>query len=98
MKRFVLLVVALGLGFFITWVDSRPNWDDTGVTALAIFLCCCLLGAIESSRPWLWALAVGMWIPLSESLSTVTSALCLLSWLPSQAPMPARESAGFRGT
>jgi uncharacterized membrane protein YccC len=64
MKQIVLLMVALSLGFFITWVDTRPNWDDTGVTALAIFLCCCLLGAIESRRPWLLALAVGLWIPL----------------------------------
>ena len=64
MKRIILFVVALGLGFFITLVDRRPNWDDTGVTALGIFLCCCLLSAIDPRRPWLWALAVGLWIPL----------------------------------
>jgi hypothetical protein len=60
----VLLVVALTLGGLIGYVDSRPNWDDTGVTVAAILVCCGLLGAAGPSRPWLWALAVGFWIPL----------------------------------
>ena len=60
----VLLALALGLGGLITYVDTRPNWDDTGVTAMAIFLSCGLLGAVGPRRPWLWALAVGIWIPV----------------------------------
>lgn len=60
----ILLVVALGLGLAITYVDSRPNWDDTGVTAAAILVSCGLLGALGPKQPWLWALAVGLWIPL----------------------------------
>jgi hypothetical protein len=60
----ILFVVALGLGLAIAWVDSRPNWDDTGVTAAAILLACGVLGAIAPKQPWLWALAVGLWIPL----------------------------------
>jgi hypothetical protein len=31
-----LLPLALGFGLLIAYVDSRPNWDDTGVTALAL--------------------------------------------------------------
>jgi hypothetical protein len=60
----LLLVVALALGGVIAYVDSRPTWDDTGVTAGAIVISCGLLGAAGPSRPWLWALAVGLWIPL----------------------------------
>jgi hypothetical protein len=60
----VLLVIALAIGGLIAYIDSRPNWDDTGVTAAAIFLVCGTLGAAAPSRPWLWALAVGLWIPV----------------------------------
>jgi len=59
-----LLALGLVLGGLITYMDSRPNWDDTGVTALAIVVSCGLLGALGPSRPWLWALAVGLWIPV----------------------------------
>ena len=64
MQRLVLLIVALALGFLVTYVDSRPNWDDTGVTALAILITCGILGAAGPRQPWLWALAVGAWIPI----------------------------------
>jgi hypothetical protein len=60
----MLVVVALGLGLAIAYVDSRPNWDDTVVTAVAILVSCGLLGAMGPKLPWLWALAVGLWIPL----------------------------------
>jgi hypothetical protein len=60
----ILFVVALGLGLAIAYVDSRPNWDDTGVTAAAILLVCGALGALGPKQPWLWAVAVGLWIPL----------------------------------
>ena len=60
----ILFIVALGLGLAITYVDSRPNWDDTGITAGAILLSCAVLGALGPKQPWLWALAVGIWIPL----------------------------------
>ena len=59
----LLLGVALALGGSIAYLDSRPGWDDTGVTALTIFVGCALLGAAGPRYPWLWALAVGPWIP-----------------------------------
>jgi hypothetical protein len=64
MRQAVLLLLATALGILIAYVDSRPNWDDTGVTAGVVFLCCACLAAIYPKRPWLWALAVGMWIPI----------------------------------
>jgi hypothetical protein len=60
----VLLPIALGLGLLIAYVDSRPNWDDAGLTALALLASSGLCGVLAPRRPWVWALAVGIWIPL----------------------------------
>jgi len=75
-----LLGAAIGLGLLITYVDSRPNWDDTGITAIAVLISCGLLGVLEPKRAWLWALCVGIWIPLLGILSThnYTSLLALI--------------------
>jgi hypothetical protein len=61
----LLLAPAIGLGLLIAYVDSRPNWDDTGVTAAAILVSCAVLSAASPDRPWLWALAVGVWVPIA---------------------------------
>ena len=60
----ILLGISIALGLTIAYVDSRPTWDDTGITALALFLSSGLLGAFGPDRPWLWALGVGLWIPI----------------------------------
>jgi hypothetical protein len=59
-----LLIAALMAGLAITWVDSRPSWDDTGITALFILVTTLALGAMRPRQAWLSALAVGVWIPL----------------------------------
>jgi len=66
----ILLAVALITGLFITYVDSQPSWDDTGITAGAILLTCGLIALIGYRRPWLLALVVGGWIPLRGILVT----------------------------
>lgn len=66
----ILLAVALVMGGLITYVDSRPTWDDTGVTAAAVLVVCGALGFVGPKRPWLWALAVGLWIPLLGIVGT----------------------------
>jgi len=63
MKRKFLMPLALVLGLLIALVDSSPNWDDTGITAMAVVITCGLLGAAHPARAWQWALAVGLWIP-----------------------------------
>jgi hypothetical protein len=60
----VLLGVASAVGLFSLYVDTRPNWDDTGILAMGILLVCGLLALIGFQRPWLLALIVGIWIPL----------------------------------
>ncbi|MCB9421779.1 MAG: hypothetical protein H6667_18405 [Ardenticatenaceae bacterium] len=66
----LLLTVAAVLGLLVTYVDSRPTWDDTGITAVAILFVCGLVAFISYKRPWLFALAVGAWIPLYGILFT----------------------------
>jgi hypothetical protein len=51
----VLLVLAGFAGVAVAYVDSRPTWDDTGVTAGAMFLFAAVLGLLGPQRPWLWA-------------------------------------------
>jgi hypothetical protein len=59
----ILLVLAVGLGLLIAWVDARPTWDDAGITAAMLVLAAALFGALRPSSAWLWALATGIWIP-----------------------------------
>jgi hypothetical protein len=51
---------------FIGWMDSRPNWDDTGITVFAILIATFILGLSSPKRAWAWALAVGIWTPIFE--------------------------------
>jgi len=62
----ILLAVAVLAGLFSAWVDSRPNWDDTGILVGGLLLVSGLLTLLGGRRPWLIALAVGIWIPLHD--------------------------------
>jgi len=73
----LLLAISLTLGGLTTYVDTRPTWDDTGVTATAILITCGVLGFSGPRRPWLWALAVGFWIPLFGIFRTQSFATLL---------------------
>jgi uncharacterized membrane protein len=63
-KQWLLLLVAVSVGAAITWLDQSPGWDDTGISAMLVLISCGLLGVILPKRPYLWALAVGLWIPI----------------------------------
>jgi hypothetical protein len=63
-KFWICLSCALIFGLLIAWMDSSPNWDDAGITAGTLVFITGILGLIAPERPWLWALAVGIWIPL----------------------------------
>jgi hypothetical protein len=62
----ILIGIAVLAGLFALYVDTRPNWDDTGVLAGGILLICGLFALIGYQRPWLLALAVGAWIPMYD--------------------------------
>lgn len=59
-----MLAISLALGGLVTYVDSRPTWDDTGITAGALLIISGVFGFVEPKRPWVWALALGVWILL----------------------------------
>ena len=46
--------LALAVGCAIAWVDTRPNWDDTGVTAGVLFLA----GGLSAALGLRWWLAI----------------------------------------
>jgi hypothetical protein len=64
MRNRVVVTLACLAGLLIAYVDSRPAWDDAGVTAFAMLLVAGVCGMVAPRRPWRWALAVGIWIPL----------------------------------
>jgi hypothetical protein len=81
----VLFVVAVSLGMMIAYVDSRPTWDDTGITVFSLVFSGAVLGAAGPQRPWLWALGVGVWIPAyqimgARSLATLGGALIIVAF------------------
>lgn len=66
----ILAAIAVVSGMFIVFVDSRPTWDDTGITVFALLIVSGLLGMLAPKRPWLWALQVGIWLPLYYIVTT----------------------------
>jgi hypothetical protein len=82
LKFWVCLVTALILGLLIAWVDSRPTWDDTGITVGAMLIVTGLLGLVAPERPWLWALAVGIWIPAYGIIAHANYDLLLILIIP----------------
>jgi len=66
----LLLGIALIAGLFSAYVDSLPNWDDTGILVFGILLVSGLLTLLGHRRPWLIGLAVGIWIPAYEILKS----------------------------
>ncbi len=51
-------------GMIIAWIDSQPNWDDTGITAGMLFIVAGIAGYFHPKRFWFWAVLCGIWIPL----------------------------------
>ena len=66
MNRTELAVVAIAvaIGVSIAYIDSRPYWDDILVTGFSLVVFAAFLGFLAPRRVWLWALGIGIWIPL----------------------------------
>ena len=62
----ILLAVAVLAGLFSAYIDSRPAWDDTGILVGGLILMSGLLTLLGHRKPWLIALAIGIWIPLHD--------------------------------
>ncbi len=72
MKKTAVLQLALTIitGFLITWIDARPTWDDTAISAMMVLTAAAVFGYFSSQKPWLTALAVSIWIPLFAIAAT----------------------------
>ncbi|MDR3652692.1 MAG: hypothetical protein P4L34_06955 [Paludibacter sp.] len=63
-KYIIYLVLSAFVGITIAYIDSQPNWDDTGITVFMILSTSAFFGFLTNYKPWLIALAVSSWIPL----------------------------------
>jgi hypothetical protein len=64
-KSFILAaILASILGIGIAYIDSQPNWDDSGISAFMVLMAAVLCGYLAKQKPGLIALAVGIWIPI----------------------------------
>ena len=70
LKFIAILILSVVCGLFIAWIDNRPGWDDTGITAGMIVLVAALFGFLKPQNPWVWALTVSGWIPLYAIVRT----------------------------
>jgi hypothetical protein len=79
-KNRIIFFVAFGIGLFITYIDTLPSWDDTGITASMVFGAALVLSFISPKKFWLWALLLSAWIPLYSLFVThnYSSILALL--------------------
>lgn len=69
MKRYlqwILAAIAMIAGAVIAWVDTRPTWDDTGVTA-AVLLIAAGVASFLGLRWWLAALLLAAPLLIVES-------------------------------
>ena len=66
MIQTTLLGVGVVAGLALAYVDSMPKFDDTGILVGSLLLVSAMLTALGYRRPWLLALAVGLWIPLHD--------------------------------
>jgi hypothetical protein len=61
-----MMIAASAIGLGIAAVDSRPGFDATGVTVGLLVAAAAGFSAAARTRPWLWALLIGIWTPLLE--------------------------------
>jgi hypothetical protein len=80
----ISIVVAVGAGLGIAFLDSQPGYDSTGITAVGLALSTLIAVLIEGSGQALRAAAlavlVGIWVPIFE-ISSPGSYGSLLSFV-----------------
>lgn len=65
----LILFLALLSGLAIAYVNARSNWGSTGIVVGLIFISAALLSFINTRYAWLWALLIGIWVPLTSVLT-----------------------------
>ncbi len=62
----MLLAVGIVSGLALAYADSLPRWDDAGILVGSLLIVSGVLTLLGFRRPWLMAIAVGIWIPLHD--------------------------------
>lgn len=68
-KDAAAIAVAIGVGCAVGFVDSRPNWDDTGVTVGLLVLTALVLACIRPRVAWVSGLAVSVPVVLFNAIT-----------------------------
>ncbi|MGE5176708.1 MAG: permease prefix domain 1-containing protein [Hyphomicrobiales bacterium] len=76
-----VLIAAAVIGLAIATVDTRPTWDDTGVTAFALLASAGILGFVAPRRPWLWGTAIGIWTMGAAAAGAVHAGIAAAAFL-----------------
>ncbi len=66
LKFLLTAIFSLAAGIIIFWIDSSTGWDDTGVTVGLILVSSIAAGFLYPRNMWLWALLIGIWLPLAN--------------------------------
>ncbi len=66
MRLAVALAISLIGGIAIGWMDSRPGFDDTGITVFSLLLASGIAAAVAGRAPWLFAISTGVWVGVFE--------------------------------
>jgi hypothetical protein len=59
MRRVALPIVAGAMALAIAWIDTRPTWDDTGISATVVVVASGLAAFADLPVPLAAALGVG---------------------------------------
>jgi uncharacterized membrane protein (DUF4010 family) len=67
---YIVCALAVTAGLSVAWIDTRPTWDDAGITAMMVLVMAFVFGSLAGQKPWLIALATSIWVPLSGIILT----------------------------
>ena len=59
-----LLAASNAIGLLLAWIDSRPTWDDSGISVALVLGASAFFGFASPKGPWIWAASVGIWVPV----------------------------------
>ncbi len=60
----IALIIGILLGLFIAYIDTRPHWNDDGISVLMVLIASFICATISSQKTWLVALSIGIWVPV----------------------------------
>jgi hypothetical protein len=80
--QLVLLAIGAVASILLAYIDSLPKWDDAGIIAGGLLLVSGLLTLLGYRRPWMMALAAGLWVPLRGIAVTRDLSLLVLLAFP----------------